>query len=143
MDADLAEAQQDAPTPGRTAKAQLRAEARKHQKLIDLPLDGGIIGTGKNLIEDDLSLRVERRLQKQTTGTRHAIRLRDVLNRKGSQAFDFRRLDQVERKIVRHGAAHWNAHQQAVHHQDEHSERRQNAAGGRNRKWTDEVLNNN
>src|ERR1700722_20613594 len=59
VDADCAEAEQNAATGLRTAEAGLRTEVREHHDLVDLALHGLIVRAGKNSVGDDLALRVQ------------------------------------------------------------------------------------
>lgn len=55
---DLTEAEQNAPTTHGTPETQLRTETGEQENLVKLTLNDGVVRTGENLVEQNLSLSV-------------------------------------------------------------------------------------
>ena len=59
MDADFAEAEEDATARLRTTETDLRTEVGEHHYLVDLALDGLVVGARKDSVGDDLTLGIQ------------------------------------------------------------------------------------
>lgn len=66
--ADFAKADHDVAAVGRKAEAQARAEARKHEDLVDLAPNSRIVGSGKNSVGNHIALSIQRRFDHQRAG---------------------------------------------------------------------------
>src|SRR5271155_3959305 len=100
--AHFAEAYQHAAAGLRTPKTELWTEAREQHHLIELALYGLIVRARENLVIDDFARSVERSLQEQLAGFRMRRRTNHSGNRERCQAFQARRLHQIQRQIVRY-----------------------------------------
>ena len=130
VDVNFAEAQQNTTAARRPSEAELRAEARKQENLVDLMFHRNVVGPGENIVGDHFTLRVQSSFQHQHAGIRMSFSRHYSGNRKRRQAFKPRGLNEVQRQIIRDDS-HGNAHQDVLYYQNKHNQRRKNSAGGR------------
>src|ERR1700683_4574780 len=95
VDANFAEAQQNAAAIGWSSEAKLRTEARKQKNLVDLMFHGNVAGTGENVVGDYFALRIQRRFQHQHAGIGMPFGRHYTWNRERGQTFKARRLNEV------------------------------------------------
>src|SRR5277367_1573633 len=96
VDADFAEAEEDAATGLRTAETRFGAEVREHHDLVDLALHGLIVGTGENSVRDDLALRVQSGLKQQRRRAGIIGGSGTPWKRKWREAFEARGLNEIQ-----------------------------------------------
>lgn len=95
VDADFAEAEKDAPAAHRTSETQLRTETGKQKDLVNLALYYRVVGAGKNLVEKNFALGVQRRFDQKRRRVGLAIWSPDARDREGRKTFQLSRLNQI------------------------------------------------
>ena len=130
VDVNFTEAQKNMAASHGQSEAQFRPELGKQQHLVDLVLNGGIVGPRENFIEHHLPLRIHRRFEQQRAGIGMALRGNDAGHGEGRETFQLGRLHQVERQIVGDHSAGWNADEDVLNHEHKNRQSREESAGG-------------
>jgi hypothetical protein len=139
VDADFAEADQDAAAGGGDAEAEFGRETREHHDLIELVVDRGVIGASENGVRDDLALGVESGFDGEDAGAADRAGV-DSGNLERGEAFEARGLDEMERQVVGNDAAHRHADENILEDQNKRYERGEHASGSRHGNGSQDIF---